>query len=111
MQGQIVLWSGEKMRSLNDIVSRNAVLALQREQKLAGLRRERLYKTTIARRMALRLNRPEKSIYRQLSFVLKDPPSRVWRLDYLEAFAAAIGIRPQELMNEEAWFEGLVPSE
>lgn len=93
------------MRGLNEITSRNARLALERASKDAERRGERLGLTEIARRMSALMIRPEgpgrekhgerrdpASVQRQLRRYLDHPERNVWRLDYLEAFAQALGV-------------------
>lgn len=96
----------DRVRSLNEIVSMNARLAIEFAKKEAALEGRNMSRKQIAEAMARRLPRhkPE-SIYRTLSHLLKTPPRRYWRIDYLEAFALAVGIPADLLLRTTARFD------
>ena len=90
------------MRSLNEIVSDNARLALaaaSRDSEEAG--RGKLKRKAVARRMATRMGANTETVYRQLAYLLADPPERPWRVDYIEAFAEAVSVRPELLASPD----------
>jgi len=107
------------VHSLNQIVSANARLALERAKKKAKEDKgERVSQLGIARKMVTRIHgqagagiseRAHKSktaaINRQLSFLLELPPGRTWRLDYLEAFAIEVGVKVEKLISSSPAFD------
>lgn len=94
------------MRDLNEIISRNARLALERAKKAAADEGESLTQAEVARRMAGLMVRPRGSsrseewtpetIYRTLTELLNN--RRPWRADFIEAFARAVGGTPERLV-------------
>ncbi len=96
------------MRGLNEIVSRNARLALKRARAAAAEKGEKLTKAEVARRMSSRMIRQSgpgrekrgesfdpRTIDRTLTELLAG--RRLWRTDYLDAFASSIGSVPERL--------------
>jgi hypothetical protein len=84
---------------LNELVSANARLALKMESARRAIRQERFSRRLLAREMGKALGRDPESIYRQLSHLLRNPPARVWRIDYIEAFALCVGVRAADLLS------------
>lgn len=87
------------MLSLDEVIASNARHALEAASKAAADKGETLRRADVVRHMARVMNKQAASVDRQLYFLLKDPPERSWRADYIEAFCSAVGVQPELLAS------------